>query len=85
MQKIESIEDLDNLLEEYEQVDCFISLNGIKSSKSIWKDDDKYIILNEVDDSEDILTKDELFDATKTNIGKAITDGKLYVYDYQFN
>ena len=84
MQRINSIKQLDFLLEKLEQVDCFISLNGgIRSSKSIWKQEDGvYTILNEMDDSENNLTKDELFDTQKTLVGEAMKKGSLFLYDY---
>lgn len=83
MEKINNIEQLDFLLEKSEQVDCFISLNSnLRSSKSIWKQEDgKYTILNEIDDSEDNLTKDELFDKQKTLVGEAIKKGSLFLYE----
>ena len=85
MERISNIEQLDYLLEISEQVDCFISLNaGIRSSKTIWKQEDGvYTILNEIDDSEDNLTKDELFDNQKTLVGEAMKKGSLFVYEYE--
>ena len=86
MQRINNIDQLDFLLEISEQVDCFISLNaGIRSSKTIWKEeDDVYGILNEIDNSEVNLTKDELFDTQKTLVGEAMKKGSLFLYDYEF-
>lgn len=85
MQRINNTEQLDFLLEKLEQVDCFISLNGgIRSSKSIWKQKDGvYTILNEIDDSEINLTKDELFNKQKTLVGEAMKKGSLFLYDYE--
>ena len=85
MQRISNIEQLDFLLEKSEQVDCFISLNGgARSSKTIWKQEDGiYTILNEIDDSEDNLTKDELFDIQKTLVGEAMKKGSLFVNEYE--
>ena len=85
MQKINNIEQLEYLLEKSEQVECFISLNsGIRSSKTIWKQEDGvYTILNEIDDSEVNLTKDELFDKQKTLVGEAMKKGSLFLYDYE--
>jgi len=75
---------LDNLIEDNNgyPVDCFIRLQGcIRSSKSITKmDDGKYSIVNEIDDTEDVLTKEELFDTTLTNVGFALTNKQLYKY-----
>lgn len=85
MQKINNIEQLEYLLEKSEQVECFISLNsGIRSSKTIWKQEDgEYTILNEIDDSVVHLTKDELFDKQKTLVGEAMKKGSLFLYDYE--
>ena len=81
MQRINNTDQLDFLLEKLEQVDCFIRLNGgIRSSKSIWKQEDgTYTILNEIDDSEVNLTKDEIFNNQKTLIGKDIKKGSLFL------
>ena len=85
MQRISNIEQLDFLLEKLDQVDCFIRLNGgIRSSKSIWKQEDgTYTILNEIDDSEVNLTKDEIFNNQKTLVGEAMKKGSLFLYDYE--
>ena len=85
MQRITSIKQLDFLLEKLEQVDCFIRLNGgIRSSKSIWKQEDGvYTILNEIDDSEVNLIKYDLFDNQKTLVGEAMKKGSLFLYDYE--
>ena len=85
MQRIRDMEQLDFLLEKLEQLDCFISLNGgIRSSKSIWKQEDGvYTILNEIDDSVVDLTKDELFDNQITLVGEAMKKGSLFLYDYE--
>lgn len=85
MQRINNTKQLDFLLEKLEQVDCFISLNGgIRSSKSIWKQEDGvYTVLNEIDDKEVNLTKDELFNGQKTLVGEAIKKGSLFIYDYE--
>lgn len=84
MQRINNIKQLDFLLEKLEQVDCIINLYaGIHSSKSIWKQEDGiYTILNEIDDSEYNLTKDELFDSQKTLVGEAMNKGRLFLCYY---
>lgn len=82
MKKINSMEELKEILVEGEVIEGFILLNGgIRSSKSICNlGDNRYSIINEVDDSEDILTLEEFNDNTKTNIGYAITNGMFYLY-----
>lgn len=79
-QKINSQEELDSLLSkvpEGDSLDCFIQLNyGLRGSKSIsLLDNGDYYILNEVDDSEEIVEHDKLMD---TLIGEAINNGALY-------
>lgn len=85
---IENIEQLNYLLDLKDQVDCFITLNGgMKSSKSIWYDKDtkQYTILNEIDDSEDVLTEEELFLEDKTLIGAAMLTKNLVLYSYMLD
>lgn len=78
---INSIEKLDEILLEEPQ-DFFIALNsGAKSSKSIFKTSDGfYNILNEIDDSEQQLTKEELFNSDLTHVGEAINKNVFYKY-----
>ena len=78
---IKSLEELDNILTDESQ-DFFIALNGrARSSKSIFKNEDgSYNILNEIDDSEQTLTKEQLFDTSLTNIGDAIIKNSFYKY-----
>lgn len=60
----------------------FISLNGgLRSSKTIqyMPVQDKFWILNEIDDTEQELTSDEL--STESNIGEAIQKGAFYLYE----
>lgn len=59
-------------------LDFTIVMGPIRSSKSIILIDDRMSILNEIDGTEDILTFDELDDASITNIGKAIKKGTFY-------
>lgn len=63
-----------------EPAEFFISLGGglVRSSKSAMLIGEKFVILNEADNSEDVLTEKELF--TKSNIGEAIEKGALYSY-----
>jgi len=64
-----------------EQKEFFILLNGgIRSGKSILynTDDRMFEILNEVDDTEQILSENELFDEGESNIGEAILAGSFY-------
>ena len=81
--KIQNLEHFNNTLTEEEPQDYFIMINSsIRSSKSIFKDGDKYNILNEIDDSEDLLTEEELFDTNITHIGSCLISGNLFKYNY---
>lgn len=57
----------------------FIQLNlGLRSSKFITGNGDKFCIFNEIDGSEDRLTEEELFDKSLTNVGEAIKYGAFF-------
>lgn len=77
--RINSQEELDELLKEEETIDCFVQLNfGLRSSKEISKDDTgDYWVYNAVDDSEENIKHSQLM---KTFIGEAISKGALYKY-----
>ena len=79
--KINSQEELDNLLNEKvgSMLECFVLLNfGARSSKDIsFTHDGDYWVLNEIDDSEEIIAHDKL---GETFIGKALNAGALYKY-----
>jgi len=55
----------------------FIWLGGFRSSKNILIDGDHFQILNEIDDTEDIFTEEEMM---ASNVGTAIKNGKFYAY-----
>ena len=64
--------------------DFFIQLNGgCRSSKMIDYnyETEKFDIVNEIDYSEQSLTREQLMDEDCTNIGKAIKLGALYSYE----
>ena len=64
-----------------EPVEVIVQLNGgAYSRKTITLADDgeSFEILNLIDDTTQILTTEELFDSTKSNIGKALQAGALY-------
>ena len=57
-------------------IECFIELNkGLRSSKTVFYDaeEEKFYITNNIDDTEQVLTEEELF--TESNIGEAIIKG----------
>ena len=64
-----------------QQIRCFIQLYyGACSTKRIRYDPDDglFYIVNEIDDTRQRLTDEELMDNRLTNIGRAITSGALY-------
>lgn len=63
-----------------ETQDFFIHLSIGRSSKDISfdKDMNKFMIFNNIDDTNQFLTEAELF--TESNIGKAIEAGNFYKY-----
>lgn len=79
MKQINSVEEL---IEEIESGnnDFFIGNGLFRSSKYIECDDDNFYIVNEIDDTEQILTKKQLFDEDYTNIGTSINNGSFYAY-----
>lgn len=76
---IEDIEALDKLVELDAVVECFVFLRGgARSSKVIQSaGDDMYYIFNEIDGSEEELTKEQLMQGI---IGDALNGGALYQY-----
>ena len=80
MNKITSKEQLDQLLKDNTEVDCFVALAGglARSSKNISLDAfGDYIMYNEIDDSEDTITQQ---DFNKSILNDYITNGVLYQY-----
>ena len=69
-------------LSEEEPTDFYIALvGGARSSKSIQLvGDGRISILNEIDDTEDIVNSKSLFDTRTNNVGKAILAGNFYMY-----
>lgn len=83
MTKVTSIGELKEMVQN-DKFDYFIVLNGgFRSSKTICMNDDgeRFDIINEIDDSEQTLSADELMDRNVTNIGYAIQNGAFYCYD----
>ena len=79
MKQIKNIEELKK--ESVCGADFFILLNhNLKSSKwIIWYEDIKaFIVRNEVDDSEQELTEQQLMSKDYTNIGEAIKKGAFF-------
>lgn len=85
-QKIENIEQLKVLCNDEQSHDCYISISGIiRSSKSIFMyEDGTFSVINEIDDSEQIFTEEELLNPEISIIGKAIQNGQFYSY-YDFD
>ena len=79
--QVKSINQLKDILADGETKDFFIQLNhGLRSSKSMSYDgDNTFYVLNNIDDTEQELTEQELMDDDITNIGKAINNGAFYL------
>lgn len=78
---IKSVAELKKLASVEDGAEFFILLNyGLRSSKRIaWNEPSKsFCILNEIDDTHQDLTEEEL--ATETNIVKAIEKGAFFKY-----
>jgi len=86
--QVKSLEHLKQLIDENDggTLECFIELNGGgRSWKTITfadKNDKngnaKFEILNEIDESRQVLTEKNLFNTKHTNIGDAINKGAFY-------
>jgi hypothetical protein len=78
--RIRTIEQLKELAQNEDGLDCFILLNGgLRSSKHIryYPEDKSFYVLNLIDDSEQELTENQIFDKAYTNIGQAMKKGAL--------
>ena len=83
IKKIKNLTELNRLAKRKKGLSCFIALNdGLRSSKFITYDAGKryktYWVFNLIDDTEQNLTVEEIFDASITNIGVALEKGALY-------
>lgn len=82
MRPIKDIKELKKLAAKEDGIDCFILLNGnCKSSKHIKydKEDKKFEVINFIDDTEQLLTEEELH--TASNIGEALKKNALILED----
>lgn len=79
MQRINNMEELKTLAKDT-TLECFIHLQGgLRSSKTItYYGDDKWWLYNNIDDTEEELTTEQL--ASETNIVKAMDNMALYKY-----
>lgn len=79
--QVKSINQLKDILVDGEAKDFFILLNyGLRSSKVMSYDgNNTFYVLNEIDDTEQELTEQELMNNDLTNIGKAINNGAFYL------
>ena len=80
--KISSIEDLKNIFLDNDgnhieySAECFVQLNGCESWKTIgFNGEDLWLVINQIDDTEEILTTEELL---QTIIGRAIKQVQFY-------
>ena len=80
--RVSSLNELKSMCER-KQTSFFIHLNfGMRSSKSIYYEPvtDSFTVLNEIDDTEQVLNSKQIMDDDYTNIGKAIRFGSFYKY-----
>ena len=84
MSEDKRIRDIEQLkAEAKEGLDCFILLNGgLRSSKHIWYEEESnlFAVTNEIDDTHQEMTPDEIMDQEMTNIGEAMVKGALIKY-----
>ena len=82
MTKVKSLDHLKEMLAgtEGNPLDFCISNGLVRSSKSLMLDNGKVNIFNEIDETTQLLTFDELNDKNVTNIGIAIGMGYFYKY-----
>jgi len=80
MKKVNSVEELKEMIVSGEH-DFFMMLNGgLRSSKWIDFHEGTFFVLNEIDGTEQELTGEELNDRNLTNIGYAINNGAFFCY-----
>ncbi len=76
------INSIENLKERAEKsgCECFIQLNGCRSSKHISydKDSGKFWVCHYIDGSDEYLTEKEIMDSAISNIGNAMNKGALF-------
>jgi hypothetical protein len=77
---ITSVEQLKQLAQSDNGIDVAIILQGgLRSSKTIYYFDNKFLVCNDIDGSEQRLTEKQLF--THSNIGEAIKQKALINYE----
>jgi hypothetical protein len=80
--QISSVEQLKRESEGEAEFFILLNYNLISRKRIQWDDEEKrFFIFNLIDDTEQVLTKDQLMDRGYTNIGYAITKGALYRKD----
>ena len=84
MKRINSVEELKEICLSKDEdiwVDCFIALNGgVRSSKAVSWQDNVFVVVNEIDDTDQELTEEQMEDKALTNIGEAIKKGAFFMY-----
>ena len=83
MKRINSIEELKQICLSQDDdiwVDCFIALNGgLRSKKAVSWQDNVFVVINGIDDTDQELTEEQMKDKTFTNIGEAIEKGAFFM------
>lgn len=80
--QIKTIEELKEIVPIGKSKDCFLVCGGFcRSSKNMYRiSEDKWEVLNEIDDTYQTLTSKQLFNNKLTNIGEAMKLGAFYQY-----
>ena len=81
--QVNSLDQLKQLISDNginESHECFIQLNGCRSWKVISynEEEDKWFVIDEIDDTEQELTSQQMRDTNYSNIGYAISKGAFY-------
>lgn len=90
---IENVEQLNYLLGLKTQVDCYDAVKGKNETISIWfHGKNEYTIFKHTvdidrEDSEEevVISKDDLFDISKTNVGSVMNSKNLVLYSYMLD
>ena len=85
--KIKDLKHLKELCKDKSQLDCFVALNGCRSSKTLMIDSDKkgLVVYNEIDDTSEGFDSFEDMAKRHLTINEALEKGAFYVYDYEIS
>ncbi len=79
MKQVRTVAELNQMLDEHKHEFVILLNGGVKSSKYIdHSSPGHYYVLNYIEYSVQILSEEELFDETLTNIGRAMQAGAFF-------